>query len=186
MQAAPVEIIRRIFELSMPSRDESVANGRISFLDSPWSLTLVSPLWRAIALSTPSLWSSIVIAIEPSTPSWVNYPIALLNLQISRSRPHPVQVVFISKELPGYTTAKLFDVIVQCCSRWETLEIDSSQPLSQISLSRLRGHLPSLREMTVRFSSSDGQLGTNFFEFAPQLRVARIIDPETVSCLTRV
>ncbi|KAJ7157363.1 hypothetical protein C8R46DRAFT_424572 [Mycena filopes] len=138
----PVEILRQIFTMSVPTREEAIELGRVSFLDSPWCLTLVSHQWRAIALSMPSLWSSITIAIEPSTPAWTNYPLGLLEAQITRSGTSPLQVVFISKELPGYHSQKLFAAIVPSCNRWETLQLDSAWPLPHIY--HMRDRIPLL------------------------------------------
>ncbi|KAJ7760123.1 hypothetical protein DFH07DRAFT_442044, partial [Mycena maculata] len=181
MNAVPVEIIRHIFKMSLPSREEAIDKGRISLLDTPWVLTLVSPLWRDIALGTPSLWSFITIVIQPFTRSWIRFPIRGLELQISRSGVHPLQVVFFS-EIPGYTTAdQLFRTLVESCDRWETLDLRCTQRLESGSLDRMRGRLPLLREMHVRVGGlGAGRVGgvTNIFEIAPQLGIARLVDPD--------
>ncbi|KAJ7760110.1 hypothetical protein DFH07DRAFT_940035 [Mycena maculata] len=178
MEALPVEVIRHILKMTLPSREEAMRLGRISLLDTPWSLTFVSSLWRAIALDIPGLWSSITIIIPLSSAPWTNYPARLLELQISRSGVHPLQVIFISDETPGWTTAKLFTTLVESCDRWETLELRSSEwPLE--SLPRLRERLPLLREMLL-YSISPGRNSplhmADIFQSMPQLRVARFRD----------
>ncbi|KAJ7146505.1 hypothetical protein C8R44DRAFT_973282 [Mycena epipterygia] len=197
MEAFPNEILCHIFKMASPSREEAIQRGRISLLDSPWTLTLVSSLWREIALSLPSLWSSLVISIESLTPSWRNYPVRLLQLQIARSGAHPLRIIFISQEAPGYTTERLFDIMVESCDRWETLELESTWPLKESSLSRMRGHLPLLREMYVCVSSSPDPLSNHdhlgdpfnddplrprkldksIFDSTPQLQAARFVNP---------
>ncbi|KAJ7082527.1 hypothetical protein C8R43DRAFT_1052364 [Mycena crocata] len=174
MQNVPVELIRHIFKLSVSSRDEAIANGKISLSGSPWSLANVCRLWRSIALDMPCLWTSLVVAIPPSTRSWDNYPIHLLRLQISRSGTLPLHVYFTSEEVPGWTTDKLFATIVQSCDRWDTLELRSTSPIDQSFLLQMRGNLPLLRELSVHIKEHDKQRGTNIFEYAPQLRVARV------------
>ncbi|KAJ6541591.1 hypothetical protein B0H19DRAFT_1173726 [Mycena capillaripes] len=155
--ALPVELLREIFTKSLPSREEANEMGRVSLLDSPWSLTHVSRLWRAVALDIHSLWASITIAIANVTPSWLNYPLRLVEEQLSRSGNHPLQVIFLSQEMPGYTTVKLFDVIAPSSNRWETLELDSL-----------------------------GYLGSDTFRSAPLLQVVRIVhDTSAASWMTK-
>ncbi|KAJ7146513.1 hypothetical protein C8R44DRAFT_724284 [Mycena epipterygia] len=177
MQALPTELLRHIFKRTLSSREKAIKNGRISFLDNPWSLTLVSSSWREIALGMPSLWSSLVISIEPLTPSATNYPLPLLQLQIARSGTHPLRVLFVSKEISGDTTQRLFDALVASCDRWETLELDSASPLKESSLARLRGNLPLLREMYVSVTSPRDQLDRSIFDSAPQLGTAWLVNP---------
>ncbi|KAJ7157359.1 hypothetical protein C8R46DRAFT_1114249 [Mycena filopes] len=167
----PVELLRQIFAMSVPTREEAIELGRMSFVDSPWCLTLVSHQWRVIALSMPSLWSSITIAIEPSTPAWTNYPLGLARAQIVRSGTSPLQVFFISKEVPGHHSQKLFAAIVPSCNRWQTLQLDSVWPLPHIV--SIRDRIPLLQEV---FVCIDNPLGSAF-RSAPRLRVARIVNP---------
>ncbi|KAJ7631707.1 hypothetical protein DFH06DRAFT_700427 [Mycena polygramma] len=169
----PVELLQKIFKTSLPTREEAIEKGRISFLDVPWSLTLVSPQWRAVALGMPSLWASLTIAIEPSTPSWVNYPLRLVEAQISRSGTHPLQIVFISKETPGYTTQKLFRLISRSSDRWETVELDSVWHLDWTNHS-IQDKLSLLREMYICTKN----LPSDVFRSAPNLRIARIVNPD--------
>ncbi|KAJ7731205.1 hypothetical protein B0H16DRAFT_1583841 [Mycena metata] len=169
----PVELLRDIFAMSAPTREEAIELGRTSFLDVPWSLTLVCRQWRAIALSMPSLWSSITIVIAAWDPVgvWTKYPLGLLEAQIARSGTHALQVVLISEEDPGYTTQKIFSTIVSSCDRWETLELASASHLQH--LHRMRHNIPLLRQI---YLSVPNQLG-RLLAFAPQLQVARIVSP---------
>ncbi|KAJ7631715.1 hypothetical protein DFH06DRAFT_1223978 [Mycena polygramma] len=168
----PVELLRKIFKTCLPTREEAIEKGRISFLDVPWSLTRVSSQWRAVALDMPSLWASLTIAIEHSTPSWLNYPLRLVEAQLFRSGTHPLQIVFISKEAPGYTTQKLFRIISRSSDRWETLELDSVWRLGH-ALPSIQGKLSLLREMYI----CTERLPSDVFRSAPNLRIARIVNP---------
>ncbi|KAJ6479276.1 hypothetical protein C8R47DRAFT_1137657 [Mycena vitilis] len=171
----PVELIQEIFKTCLLTREEAIEKGRISFLDVPWTLTLVSAQWRAVALDMPCLWASLTIAIKSSTPSWANYPLGLVEAQISRSGTHPLHVVFISKEEPAYTTEKLFKLISQYSDRWETLHLDSMRPLGY-ALNRIRDKLSLLREMYI--CTQNATASSDVFRSAPNLRIARIIDPK--------
>ncbi|KAJ7157290.1 hypothetical protein C8R46DRAFT_859860, partial [Mycena filopes] len=55
LRRLPLEILAYIFLLTIPSVEETCP------LRSPWILGHICRRWRAIALATPALWSSIVI-----------------------------------------------------------------------------------------------------------------------------
>ncbi|KAJ7656988.1 hypothetical protein DFH06DRAFT_467015 [Mycena polygramma] len=171
----PVELLQKIFKSTLYTREEAIEKGRISFLDSPWSLTLVSSRWRTVALGMPCLWASVTIAIKSSSPSWVNYPLGLVEAQLSRSGTHPLHVVLISEEEPAYTTEKLFKLISQSSDRWETLYLDSVRPLGH-ALHRIRDKLSLLREMYI--CTQNATASSDVFRSAPNLRIAHIIDPK--------
>ncbi|KAJ7693173.1 hypothetical protein B0H17DRAFT_910550, partial [Mycena rosella] len=52
----PPEILVKIFLTTLPSVHEATS-GNTGIAQSPWVLTHISSRWRAVALSTPSLWS---------------------------------------------------------------------------------------------------------------------------------
>ncbi|KAJ7113946.1 hypothetical protein C8R44DRAFT_556108, partial [Mycena epipterygia] len=56
----PPEVLGEIFLWTLPS-DVVFFRRRFDAKDSPWVLTHVSSHWRAVAVSTPALWSLIVI-----------------------------------------------------------------------------------------------------------------------------
>ncbi|KAJ7135322.1 hypothetical protein C8R46DRAFT_1235141 [Mycena filopes] len=123
----PVELLNQIFELAIPTPDEAVKMGRISFSHCPWSLTHVCSQWRAVALSMPVLWSCIAISIPNFSEGAPPYPLELVKAQIHRSLPRPLEVIFLSKEAPtttAHTTKTLFKLIHGACDRWETARIE--------------------------------------------------------------
>ncbi|KAJ6600996.1 hypothetical protein DFH09DRAFT_1489894 [Mycena vulgaris] len=125
----------------------------------------------------PCMWSELFISIPVGTAPWINYPIALLEEQVSRGGDHSMRVSLISKETPGYTTAKIFAAIVSSCARWETLELVSKWLLPAEALLRMRDNIPRLREIHICADSQRGYAGQHVFEFAPALRVVRITEP---------
>ncbi|KAJ7691917.1 hypothetical protein B0H17DRAFT_909307, partial [Mycena rosella] len=52
LRRMPIEVLGEIFSWTLPSVRDAVAESI-----SPWVLGHISSRWRAIALSTPSLWS---------------------------------------------------------------------------------------------------------------------------------
>ncbi|KAJ7656979.1 hypothetical protein DFH06DRAFT_466875 [Mycena polygramma] len=122
-----------------------------------------------------SLQSSVqLLSLGPT----VNYPPRLLEEQISRSGTLPLEVFIISKETFRYTTGKLFQILLSCSNRWQTLHLEAHFPLTDHHL--LAGNLSLLREIFLRVSSNV-HLGTHSFQHAPQLRVAHVGDAQIMS-----
>ncbi|KAJ7609031.1 hypothetical protein FB45DRAFT_703426, partial [Roridomyces roridus] len=59
VRRTPPEVLAEIFSWTLPSSDEleGCSSVRMKMEKSPWTLGQVCRRWRAIALSTPSLWS---------------------------------------------------------------------------------------------------------------------------------
>ncbi|KAJ7483482.1 hypothetical protein FB451DRAFT_991164, partial [Mycena latifolia] len=61
LRRMPPELLGEIFSWTLPSVQEALGRRRFQDKHSPWVFTQVCHRWRAVALSTPSLWSQIVI-----------------------------------------------------------------------------------------------------------------------------
>ncbi|KAJ7463783.1 hypothetical protein FB451DRAFT_1562206 [Mycena latifolia] len=177
----PVELLIKIWKLTLPSREEALVFGKISLSNGPWALARVSGRWRATMLNTPNMWTDLFISIPANSPSWINYPMGLLKEQLSRAGQQPMRVALFSQEKPGYTTAKIFSTIVQSCARWETLELVSHWLLPPEALRRMRNNIPLLREINICADSDWGYVAENIFEFAPSLQLVRITEPGLLS-----
>ncbi|KAJ7683133.1 hypothetical protein B0H17DRAFT_1181730 [Mycena rosella] len=176
-QTIPTELLVKIFKLTVPSREEALEFGKMSLNHGSWGLGRVCGRWRATVLDMPCMWSDLFISIPTASAPWINYPIALLEEQITRGGQHPLRVCLISTEVPGYTTAKIFAAIVPSCARWETLELVSKWLLPTSALLSMRDNIPRLREIHISADSTAGFAGQHIFEFAPALRVVRITEP---------
>ncbi|KAJ7603923.1 hypothetical protein FB45DRAFT_767776, partial [Roridomyces roridus] len=60
VRSLPSEILGEIFAWTLPTVAEASDRTSFKFHHSPWNLTHVCSRWRAIAISTPSLWSLLV------------------------------------------------------------------------------------------------------------------------------
>ncbi|KAE9406726.1 hypothetical protein BT96DRAFT_971733 [Gymnopus androsaceus JB14] len=103
------------------------------FSDAPYTLCQVSRQWRAVALSTPALWSSIVL--HHHRPSSQTDFVPLTKFCLERSRVSPL---YITLKASGYYTStgdyKTKEIISGVCgtlselmsqiSRWEYLDFD--------------------------------------------------------------
>ncbi|KAJ6580827.1 hypothetical protein B0H19DRAFT_894028, partial [Mycena capillaripes] len=61
LRRIPTELLSEIFQWTLPSLNDQWMRNRLDMADSPWVLTRISSRWRAVSLSTPSLWSRITI-----------------------------------------------------------------------------------------------------------------------------
>ncbi|KAL0579298.1 hypothetical protein V5O48_002696 [Marasmius crinis-equi] len=79
----PLEVVAEIFHHCLPNQPFI----RPSPFDAPILLTQVCRHWRDIALSTPSLWSSIAVTVhkDQCTP-----PLSLIETWVSRSKMQPL------------------------------------------------------------------------------------------------
>ncbi|KAJ6580756.1 hypothetical protein B0H19DRAFT_982308, partial [Mycena capillaripes] len=57
----PPEVLGEVFSWTLPSITDALSRGRFDMEASPWVLTQICSRWRAISLSTSSLWSCITI-----------------------------------------------------------------------------------------------------------------------------
>ncbi|KAJ6580859.1 hypothetical protein B0H19DRAFT_930621, partial [Mycena capillaripes] len=61
LRRMPPEVLGEIFSWTPASLRAELARGRFDMAHSPWVLTRISSRWRAVSLSTPSLWSRVAI-----------------------------------------------------------------------------------------------------------------------------
>ncbi|KAF8211101.1 hypothetical protein K438DRAFT_1514809, partial [Mycena galopus ATCC 62051] len=61
LRRMPAEILGEIFLWTLPSVSTEIFRARFEMGASPWVLAQISSRWRAVSLSTPSLWSQIVV-----------------------------------------------------------------------------------------------------------------------------
>ncbi|KAJ7691951.1 hypothetical protein B0H17DRAFT_851561, partial [Mycena rosella] len=60
LRRMPPEVLGEIFSWTLPSVGEAL-DPKFGVGRSPWVLTHISSHWRAVAISTPSLWSLVAI-----------------------------------------------------------------------------------------------------------------------------
>ncbi|KAF8210997.1 hypothetical protein K438DRAFT_1534151, partial [Mycena galopus ATCC 62051] len=56
LRRMPSEVLGEIFLWTLPSLQDAIITGRFDMGRSPWLLTRIRSRWRAVSLSTPSLW----------------------------------------------------------------------------------------------------------------------------------
>ncbi|KAK7025007.1 F-box domain-containing protein [Favolaschia claudopus] len=126
--------------------------GKFDLEASPWLLTHVCGLWRAVSLSMPLLWSQIAIDYVDSEPP-IRYSLRLAETQLRRAG--PLKVHFYSSEtMDAGPQLEMFNLLASQCSRWEELSIGLTSIITPSLLLPLRDRLPSLRRVALQISHS--------------------------------
>ncbi|KAJ7483486.1 hypothetical protein FB451DRAFT_107135 [Mycena latifolia] len=167
LRRMPPEVLGEIFSWTLPSIDEGSRKFHI-MSRSPWVLTYVSSRWRAVALSTPSLWSQIVIdyRLKHTHPS----SISMIKTQIERA--HQLRIHFYGTEKrPPHPQIEMFRCLAAHCSQWEVLSIQLTSPIVPL-LAGIRNHIPSLHTLIILWEGPESQTGVesiDCFQMAPSL-----------------
>ncbi|KAJ7654601.1 hypothetical protein DFH06DRAFT_1474504 [Mycena polygramma] len=186
LRRLPTEVLSEIFLWTSPTVGEDARTGsKLDVGASPWVLTHINARWRAIALSTPSLWSLIMITYSEECAAASAYPLSLIESQLRRSQTQALKIHFHTS--PGAASSpqiRVFDLLSKHSSRWEELSLGLTVDLVP-SLPALRDRIPSLRRLWIqwneeeltRVDSIDG------FQTAPSLLDASVFNEyRSISC----
>ncbi|KAF7326120.1 F-box domain-containing protein [Mycena kentingensis (nom. inval.)] len=136
------------------------------------ALASVCTTWRSIALSLPSLWSNLKIALrEIAHSSEPHEVLDFISLCIERSRRQPLDIeicqcqweVEKSLELPA-----ILRLVAPHSPRWTRFSFGSHGALA--SFQELKGRLSNLRTLELKVA----EVRTSAFEDAPALRELRL------------
>lgn len=179
----PFELYSKIFLLCLP------LDGRVhpSSKSAPLLLAQICIQWRAIALATPELWSSVCLegpCLSDDPPPLIDsqepQPIAsLVDLWFTRSRNCPLSITLGYLDhgypLPG----GLVEVLKNCSTRWQRLELMLS-PADLFQVGTVTGPFPYLQTLAVDINRHltvipDGLTWKwDFYTDAPGLEVMRM------------
>jgi hypothetical protein len=141
IRRVPTEIWSMIFLMSLNADEDYNEDYFVEAREdeAPLNIAGVCQRWRAIALSTPSLWRSLEITRTADLHSSHPHP-ELTFLWLARSAPHPISFSFGTEEDNFYTMRELEDfhepkrnfpllqiLIVEllvCMPRWRTVHLD--------------------------------------------------------------
>ncbi|KAF7342851.1 hypothetical protein MSAN_02001200 [Mycena sanguinolenta] len=147
----PVELLAYIFTLTLPAKIGTYSAVPVLSKRTPhkpwilggsWALGQVCGLWRAVALSSPTLWTSFTL----STRLWER-ELPLLNMQLERSRTAPLDVcltfVKSTTELPFKT---FLSNLISHCGRLRKVHIEGDPSPTTVTLWSL-GQMPILTDV---------------------------------------
>ncbi|KAJ7176180.1 hypothetical protein C8R43DRAFT_555315 [Mycena crocata] len=146
----PNELVSEIFVQSL-----SPASARLSEAgrDSPLFLGHICHTWRQIAISTPSLWTQIVLAASPTAAeSHLN----LLDIWLTRSRDCPISLAIVDVGNAPFSMHRFVEAILPHCMRWKELMLF----IPGDDLQRVTGEFPLLHTLSVGQTDLAGTMDT--------------------------
>ncbi|KAK7012821.1 F-box domain-containing protein [Favolaschia claudopus] len=170
LRRMPTELLREIFSWALPSISDMAKSGRVDTGLSPWVSTYISSRWRAISLSTPSLWSLFITDYDINDPTPPYYSPSLIETQLQRARSMKVHF-YPNQTVDPKPQVEIFQLLARHSDRWEDLSIGLTSLIVPL-LPSLRARLPSLRRLWVQWlrpSSSLSVQSINCFHIAPSL-----------------
>ncbi|KAJ7780094.1 hypothetical protein DFH07DRAFT_793748 [Mycena maculata] len=149
LRRMPPEVLGEIFSWTVPSLAELVDREESDIECSPWVLTHVSHRWRAIALSTPSLWSLLYISFPR------DYPPAMVKTRLERAQKLKIHF-FGRQEHDPRLQIEMFKFLSEHSQRWEELSLQLTSDLVPL-LDSLRDRLPLLRRLSIQWDGPESQ-----------------------------
>ncbi|KAF8956443.1 hypothetical protein BDZ97DRAFT_187377 [Flammula alnicola] len=126
----PVEVASHIFAFCIPVHDRYSHCGVQK--NAPLILGAVCKTWRAVAWSTPQLWTSICIAVYPRDFAVLA---DLAEEWLARSGKLPLSIHLYLKEdetISNFAVNPLIEVLYAHSSRWRSLDLDIPSALFEV------------------------------------------------------
>ncbi|KAJ7058728.1 hypothetical protein C8F01DRAFT_1147031 [Mycena amicta] len=169
LDTMPPEIVSQIFLACLPSTPAR----RPTTTTAPLLITQICTLWRAIALDTPALWSTVVLDddLDASTD--------ILHLWSARARTLPVTYVIRTTDID--MGEEMLEAATQYEERWEDVELHLPAPAYHALVPRLSGtsfpHLCrlSLHAIATKTGEFDALPTLDFSGGAPKLVELRLL-----------
>ncbi|KAJ7777086.1 hypothetical protein B0H16DRAFT_1504292 [Mycena metata] len=178
LRKIPPEILAEIFLWTLPSDKVAVEDG-IHITDSPWLLTHIRRQWKQVCISTPSMWSLVVMAYHPKMKLSSLCPVWMLETQIARAR--RLKIHFFGFETTdAQSQTEMFQYLAKHASMWEEVNLQLTPTLSAL-LPDLKNRIPSLRSLWLWWENEESVTvaqSMDFLESASSLVDLAIINNE--------
>ncbi|KAF7340696.1 ABC protein [Mycena sanguinolenta] len=168
LRRMPPEVLAEIFSWTLPAV-QNARRSSFNMLQSPWLLTRISSRWRAVSVSTPILWSRLVM--DYTGNSTVAPPLTLVETQIHRAQ--KLHIHFYgnpSLYADSEHQIRVFELLSKQSSRWEELSIGITLQMLPL-LTAVRGRMPSLKRLwiDIQWYDSPPVQSLDCFQTAPSL-----------------
>ncbi|KAJ7432146.1 hypothetical protein FB451DRAFT_1317373 [Mycena latifolia] len=144
--------------------------------EAPWIFGQVCRQWRALALSLPTLWTSITLTTGTSTRE-----IKLLNTQLERSGNIPLDVLIRFRPVEIFEFARGLSTLVGHCGRWRTIQLSFEGRMPPHPAFEALGPMPLLTKLVFSGWSVRHLTQYNFFNTAPSLHTVVLSNPGDTS-----
>ncbi|KAF7371144.1 hypothetical protein MSAN_00749800 [Mycena sanguinolenta] len=164
LRRMPLEVLADIFSWTLPSLHDACSFGGPDVAQSPWLLTQISSRWRALALSTPSLWTRVVIDYTCASAPVM----AVVEAQIHLAKKLNIHFYGHPKTESG-PQLQMFELLTKHSLRWEELCIGITSEMVPL-LTAFRDRIPSLKRFWVQWEDSHTAVQSlDCFQTAPSL-----------------
>ncbi|KAJ7112486.1 hypothetical protein C8R44DRAFT_741574 [Mycena epipterygia] len=175
----PYELSSQIFIYCLPLHHRV----RPTRKRAPLQLAQICSQWRAVAPSTPKLWSSIYLEFPaggpydgipmllgiPGAEAVQDHTCDLLKLWLARAADYPLSITLICAD-------GLLDVIAQHSAHWARIELKLAKA-DFLDFNRIPGPFPALRTLGISITDYHGKFPVvNAFRDAPDLRALNGLD----------
>ena len=159
----PPEVMSEIFLHCMAPVDPFDPRESPRLDKSPLLVSQLCSRWRKIALSTPRLWTSFALTIQPK---YLKDDVLLAKTWLGRSGTCPLSIALGSRGNYSRSMQSLTDVFLLHCERWYDIQLSLPIPVIR-TLSTAKNRLPMLHSI---FIGGEWEEDIDVFECAPQLR----------------
>ncbi|KAF7371129.1 F-box domain-containing protein [Mycena sanguinolenta] len=156
LRRMPSELLGEIFSWTCGfSSRGTLWRGKFDVVQ-PWVLTWVSSRWRAVALSSPSLWSFVVLDFSSQTPNSLSqYLFPFVEAQIQRSQKLSIHF-YASCEIDSRPQIQMLELLSLHASQWEELSIGIIAEMIPL-LPALCDRLASLKRLWIQWEGPESQ-----------------------------
>lgn len=170
----PPEILSAIFRLvELNPKRYNYTYNVFDVTRGPWPISRVCSSWRTVAVSNPTLWSSMELDCDYNRPKYTPRPkdaLSLLKAVLQLSGQHPLHFILHDEDLEE----EVFPELIRHSNRWKNVDFCMSPPLL-LALQPVAATLTSLSKLNlnVRWQLCPaGYLpdGIDVFKGASQLR----------------
>ncbi|KAJ7729940.1 hypothetical protein B0H16DRAFT_1893722 [Mycena metata] len=183
----PYELTSKIFIDCLPLRRRVRPRRR----QAPLQIAQVCGHWRAVALATPELWSSIYLEFSYGSTSFdgiptlfgednpdliEDYTATLLELWFTRAAGHPLSITLICSR-GTFLDPKIFAVLAAHANRWGRVELAITE-FDFLHFNQIVGPFPLLQSLSLRIidHSTSFPHRISAIEFSPNLRALQLRD----------
>ena len=171
MDKASMNLLQRNFFEDFPSEliHHLVGCLNLQSIDDPKArrFSFVCSAFRRAIINTPRLYELIIINLDGANTDGMSQ---WLQLKVERSRPSRDLRVYLIGRSESTSGGAILDVVMGCCERWGTLDLDIHPETLENLLHPVDGRLKSLRKLRLSFLMHAPEVLRGPFVIPPFLR----------------
>lgn len=139
----PYELTAKIFSYCLPVHRRV----RPDQTKAPLQVAQICGHWRAIALATPELWSSVLLEFGENNYSGDDICDSF-NLWLTRAGDYPLSITILCRERSVGVPKKLLETMATHCTHWSRVELHFTKQ-DFLVFNNIRGPFPMLRSLGI-------------------------------------